>query len=117
MADNATATSHGLEIELGRRLAKIRLARNVTQTALAAEAGIGLRTLGRLETGHSATLDSFLRIAIALGLGDDLLRAIPSHEIRPIERVSSRRLERKRARPAKTRVPDEPWSWAAESDD
>ncbi|WP_428099825.1 helix-turn-helix domain-containing protein [Candidatus Rariloculus sp.] len=111
-------TPKGLATELGRRLARVRLARNVTQKTLAREAGIGLRTLRRLETGQSPTLDSFLRIAIALGLADDLLSAIPSHEIRPIERVDSpRRSERKRARPASTRGGDEPWSWGDEPHD
>ncbi len=117
MADYRTykaATPHGLEAELGRRLARIRLGRNVTQKTLAREAGIGLRTLRRVEAGESSTLDSFLRIAMALGLADDLLSAIPSHDIRPIERVDSRRSERKRARPARTEVADEPWSWGDE---
>ena len=102
-----TATSHSLETELGKRLARIRLARNVTQKALAKDAGIGLRTLRRFETGQSSTLDSFLRIAIALGLADGLLNSVPPQDIRPIERVTSRRLERKRARPVRTREPDE----------
>lgn len=116
MADTSTfrsATSHSLETELGKRLAKIRLARNVTQKTLARDAGIGLRTLRRLETGQPSTLDSFLRIAVALGLADDLLSAVPSQDIRPIERVSARRSERKRARPAK--APGKPWSWGDES--
>ena len=120
MTDNRTfsmATPHGLETELGRRLARIRLARNVTQKTLASEAGIGLRTLRRVEAGQSSTLDSFLRIAIALGLADDLLSAIPSDDIRPIERVDSRRFERKRARPARISEADGPWSWGDESRD
>ena len=78
--------SRDLEAELGRRLARIRLARNVTQETLSEEAGIGLRTLRRLESGASPTLDSFLRVAIALGLAEDLLAAVPSRDIRPIER-------------------------------
>ena len=120
MADNgipATAASHSLERALGKRLAQRRLARNITQKALAEEAGIAVRTLGRLEAGQRSTLDSFLRVAIALGLADDLLGALPAQDIRPIERVESRRLERKRARPAGTAAPDEPWSWGDESRD
>ena len=120
MADNTNFhefTPGGLITELGHRLARIRLARNVTQKTLAREAGIGLRTLRRLETGQSSTLDSFLRIAITLGLADDLLSAIPSHEIRPIERVDSRRSERKRARFARTVTSKEPWAWREEPDD
>ena len=111
------ATPHGLETELGRRLARLRLSRNVTQETLAGEAGIGLRTLRRVEAGQPSTLDSFLRIALALGLAEDLLSAIPYHEIRPIERADSRRTERKRARPARSRVAEEPWSWGDESRD
>lgn len=117
MADNHTdwmATPHGLEAELGRRLARIRLGRNITQKTLAREAGVGLRTLRRVEAGEPSTLDSFLRVAIALGLAGALLSAIPSHEIRPIERVGSRQSERKRARPAKTGAAGEPWSWGDE---
>ena len=117
MADNDYRTATSIGAELGRRLAKTRLARNVTQKTLARDAGIGLRTLRRLETGQSSTLDSFLRIVVALDLVDDLLLAVPSHEIRPIERVDSRRSERKRARPSKTGKPDAPWSWGDESDD
>ena len=112
-----TTTSHGLEAELGRRLAGVRLARNVTQKTLSEEAGIGLRTLRRLETGESSTLDSFLRVAMALGMADDLLAAVPSRDIRPIERVSSRKSERKRARPAQTRAPEGPWTWGDEVSD
>ena len=95
-------TAQALADEIGRRLAKIRLSRNITQNSLAKSAGIGVRTLRRIEAGHRSTLDSFLRVAQALELDDHLLTAIPSHDIRPIERVDSRRgTERQRARPKK----------------
>ncbi|MXX79151.1 MAG: helix-turn-helix transcriptional regulator [Gemmatimonadales bacterium] len=109
-------TSRALRIELGRRLAKLRLARNVTQRALAEDAGIGLRTLRRIEAGQPSGLDSLLRVAIALGLGEDLLSAVPPREVRPIERVDSGGTERQRARPRKGAPPDDPWSWADESE-
>ena len=105
-------TSHALQARLGFRLAKIRLARNITQTALAKEAGVGVRTVRRLESGESSTtLDSFLRIVIALGLADDVLNSIPSQNIRPIERVDSRQSVRKRARSRKSIDSEEPWTW------
>ena len=104
-------TSRALRIELGRRLAKLRLARNVTQSALAEDAGIGLRTLRRIEAGQPSSLDSLLRLAIELGLADRLLNAVPSQEIRPIERVDSGGRERQRARPRRRRSREEPWSW------
>ncbi len=110
-------TSRALRIELGRRLARLRLARNVTQRMLAEEAGIGLRTLRRIETGQPCSLDSLLRVAIALGLAEGLLNAVPPREIRPIERVDLGGRERRRARPRKGASTDEPWAWADESSD
>ena len=104
-------TSYTLQAELGFRLAKIRLTRNITQTELAKEAGVGVRTVRRLESGESTTLDSFLRIVTALELADDVLNSIPSQIIRPIERVDSRQSVRKRARSRKVRDSEEPWIW------
>ena len=98
-------------------MARQRLARNVTQEALAESAGIGLRTLRRVEAGEPSSVDSFLRIAIALGLADGLVSGIPEQEIRPIERVVSRGRERRRARPANTRTREKPWSWSEDPDD
>ena len=120
MADiinNSGLTSRLLRLELGARLARHRLARNVTQQALAESAGIGLRTLRRVEAGEPSSVDSVLRVALALGLADGLLSGIPEQEVRPIERVDSRGRERRRARAPKTRMPEEPWSWSEERND
>lgn len=120
MADNDSLrneTSHSLRTELGCRLARQRLARNVTQEALAKTAGIGLRTLRRVEAGDPSSLDSVLRVVIALGLADSLMAGIPTLEVRPIERVEYRGRERRRARPTKSRMPDESWSWSDGPDD
>ncbi|MCY4014204.1 MAG: helix-turn-helix domain-containing protein [Gammaproteobacteria bacterium] len=120
MADNATfldATSGSLRAELGMRLARQRLARNVTQEALADTAGIGLRTLRRVEAGEPSSVDSVLRVVIALGLADGLMAGIPTLDVRPIERVASRGRERRRARPSRSRMSDESWSWSDGPDD
>lgn len=88
--------------EIGSRLAKTRLSRNIKQVTLAESAGLHVRTLRRIEAGIPSTFDNFLRVAKALELDDHLMTAIPSHDIRPIERVESRRgTERQRARPKK----------------
>ena len=110
-------TPRALRTEIGRRLAQLRLARNVTQAALARDAGIALRTLRRLEAGSPCGLDSFLRVALALGIGDVIVAAVPASAIRPIERVAARGAERRRARPAKGREADAAWSWGEESRD
>ena len=113
----ALGTALELQAEVGRRLARLRLARNVTQQRLAREAGIGLRTLRRLEAGQPTSLDTFLRVVIALELGDGLLIAIPSYDIRPIERVENRGKERRRARPKAGSQRSEPWTWGDETRD
>ena len=110
-------TSRQFEIEIGSRLARLRLSRNLTQSLLAEDAGIGVRTLRRVEAGEPSTLDSFLRVALALGLGDAILGAIPSGRIRPIERVSRTGSERRRARPQPRKVQDATWTWGDDSDD
>lgn len=110
-------TALELQAKLGNRLAKLRLARNVTQQMLAREAGIGLRTLRRLEAGQPTSLDTFLRVVIALELADGLLDAVPSYDIRPIERVENRGRERRRARPKAQGEQDEPWTWGDETHD
>lgn len=110
-------TSRQIETEIGSRLAQLRLSRNVTQSMLASDAGIGVRTLRRLEAGQPSTLDSFLRVALALDLGDAILGALPTGEIRPIERVSRRRSERRRARPQTNEERGSTWTWGDDPGD
>ena len=102
-------TSRQIETEIGSRLAQLRLARNVTQSMLAKKAGIGLRTLRRLEAGGPSTLDTFLRVALVLDLGDAILGAVPASQIRPIERVSRGGARRRRARPGLQEDRDPNW--------
>lgn len=104
--------------ELGRRLAQYRLNLNLTQQALAHEAGISLRTLNRIENGESSQTSNVLRILRALGLLDNLDALVPEAPVSPIQQLKLRGKARKRAsalRPGK-RVA-EPWSWgSAEAD-
>lgn len=102
---------NALKKEVGSRLARTRLSRNITQMALAEDAGIALRTLGRLERGQSSNLDSFLRVITSLGFANELLEAFPSYEFSPIERVDTRQKIRRRARPEKSESTDTPWTW------
>lgn len=105
-------SAQALAGEIGSRLAKRRLSRNITQHDLAESAGINVRTLRRIEAGHPSTFENFLRITQALKLDDALLTAIPSHDIRPMERIDSRRgTERQRARPKKRIERKDGWTW------
>ena len=110
-------TSRQMETEIGYRLAQLRLSRNVTQSMLARDSGIGLRTLRRLEAGEPSTLDTFLRVALALDLGDAILGALPTSQIRPIERVTRAGAQRRRARPRPRDDCDPNWTWGDGPDD
>jgi len=111
MSFNKSWNSFQLATEIGQRLARLRLSRNVTQEFLAKSSGISPRTLRRMEAGQPVGLENFLRVAITLKLADGLLAAVPSYDVRPMERVERRRKERRRARPRRADPQPPPWSW------
>ena len=115
--DFTLSTSAQIEAALCRRLEQIRLARNLTQQQLAGEAGVSLRTIGRLEKGEGVSLDTFIRVLVALGIQNNLQGLLPDPTVRPIERVDGRRGERKRARPAPADRERTAWSWGDGEDD
>lgn len=114
MADNVDYTLASTEqilADMGRRLAQLRLASNVTQTDLAERAGIGTRTLARLEAGQGGTIDIMVRVMTALGLTSHLEALLPDPAIRPMERVNLKGHERRRARAPKTPIGKLPFRW------
>ena len=100
---------------LGRRLARHRLNRNLTQAALAAEAGVSTLTVQRIERGHSLQAANLIRILRALGLLDNLDALVPEPAISPIQQARMRGRVRQRAssRPGRPEPPTE-WSWGDE---
>ena len=100
---------------LGRRLARHRLNRNLTQSALAAQAGVSTLTVQRIERGHSLQATNLIRILRALGLLDNLDALVPEPAVSPIQQARMRGRIRQRAssRPGKPEAPAE-WSWGAE---
>jgi len=99
-------------IELGKRVARHRLNRNLTQSALADEAGISERTMIRLEQGQSSQLLNFIRVLRVLDLLENLEALIPEPPISPIQQVKMQGKRRKRASsPTDKPETKEPWSW------
>jgi len=115
--DISIATSEQIEDFLYGQLKRIRLTRNFTQVQLAQEAGVASQTVKRLEQGQSVSLNTFIRIMMALDLQHNLESLLPDPTIRPIERVNSGGSERKRARPVKTDTENSAWAWGDESGD
>jgi putative transcriptional regulator len=115
--DFSIATSEQIGIALCKQLGNIRLTRNLTQAQLAKESGVSIGTIRRLEAGQVVSLDTFIRILMALGLQQNLKTLLPDPTIRPVERVSLDGSERKRARPVQENGESSTWTWGDESDD
>jgi transcriptional regulator with XRE-family HTH domain len=104
--------------EVGNRLAAARLARNLTQAALAEEAGVSKRTVERLESGEVATrLSGLVRVCRALDMADRLDALVPSSTASPVEQLKLAGQRRKRAsgRRAKATSTKRNWTWGDES--
>lgn len=109
--DFSVANSETISAVLGGQIKNIRLARNISQAQLAKEAGVTTLTIGRLEKGLGTTLDTFIRVLIALGIQQNLARLLPDPTIRPMERISESGGERQRARPGKAHPQGAHWTW------
>jgi len=62
--------------KLGDDLRTWRKLRRLTAEEVADRAGVGRSTVLRLETGEGSTLENLLRVARALGVLDELTKAI-----------------------------------------
>jgi transcriptional regulator with XRE-family HTH domain len=105
-------TDEAILAELGRRLARRRVELQLTQAEAAQQAGLGKRTLERIEAGESAQLASLLRLLRVLELLPQLDQAIPAAAPGPMELLRHQGKMRQRAtgqRSAKT--PERPWTW------
>ena len=101
--------------ELGHRLVQLRIDLNLTQAELATKAGVGKRTLERLEAGDSTQTRTLFRIFRELGLLDKLEVVLPEPSARPSHAVKKpdrlpQRVGKKKSADAKT---DE-WKWGDE---
>jgi transcriptional regulator with XRE-family HTH domain len=96
--------------QLGERLRQYRLNKNMTQTALAKEAGVSSRTINRLEHGHSTQLSNLIRLLRSLDLLQNLDALIPEPMPSPIQQMKLRGKSRKRAS-SLNKEEDKTWSW------
>lgn len=109
---------------LGERVERYRIEAGLTQAELAERAGIGKRTLERIEAGRGAELATLIRVLRALNALEGLEGLLPQLPPSPIEQLKLRGKQRRRVshprgrseapdRPgqASGRAPARPWSW------
>jgi transcriptional regulator with XRE-family HTH domain len=111
-------TEDALLMELGGRLAKMRLERNLTQAQLAEQAGISKRTVERLEKGASTQLAGFVRVCRVFGILDRFETLLPEPIPSPILQLKLRGKQRRRASTSKKKEAEgtaKKWRWGDEA--
>lgn len=103
MLDFVFATHEEICAEIGRRLKSQRLARNLLQKELAARAGVSPGTIKNLESKGQASLESWTRIVMALGLVDELAPLFESKvtSIRQMEQAQVAASRKRASKPAR----------------
>lgn len=90
-------TDLGILAEIGERLGRTRLTRNLTQAELAEESGVSKRTVERAEKGESVQLTNLIRILRALDLADRIDVLVPEPGLSPLAQLEARGKQRQRA--------------------
>lgn len=99
---------------LGERFRGARLARNLSQAALAEEAGVGRETVVRIEGGGSASFLTLVRLLRTLDLLEGLNELVPEMGPSPLDQLRRQRHQRRRAGAARGHSQDseaQPWRW------
>lgn len=109
---------------LGARIERYRIEAGLTQAELAEQAGIGKRTLERVEAGRGAELGTLIRVMRALQALEGFERLLPELPPSPIEQLKLRGKQRQRVSHARVRrqaserpnqvgegAPAKPWRW------
>lgn len=107
-----------LLIDLGRRLERHRLNLNLTQQALAEQAGVSVITVKRIEKGASSQVLNLLKIMRTLGVLESLDQMIAEPLESPLQKIKNKGRMRQRARMKKTNsnvVKEKPWAWGEDA--
>ncbi|TAN03314.1 MAG: XRE family transcriptional regulator [Rhodanobacteraceae bacterium] len=99
--DIVLASPSEILAELGARLHAQRLAQNVPQKVLASMAGVSVGALQNAERNGVCSLETFVRVACALGLApelSDLFVLRPKTSIAQMERAAATKRRRRASR-------------------
>jgi putative transcriptional regulator len=90
-------TDEAILTEVGSRLKRERLNRNLTRAEIAAKAGVSIKTIQNVENGKGSTVTSLVRLMRALGIAARFDSLVPEPGLSPIELLKLQGRERKRA--------------------
>ncbi len=99
--------------ELGSRISRYRLNRNMTQEKLAAESGVSRSAVQRAENGTSIQLFKLIRVLRVLNLLGNLEFFAPEPEASPLQQLEMRGKIRQRAKLSKKKKNTD-WNWGDE---
>lgn len=101
--------------ELGARIAHRRIALGLSQAEMAEQAGVGKRTVERVEAGEDAQLTTLIRMLRILELTDRLDLLVPEAKMTPIEMLKQQQKPaRQRAVSKQNAKAKKPWKWGDE---
>jgi transcriptional regulator with XRE-family HTH domain len=86
----------------------------LTQAELARKAGIGKRTLERLEAGDTTQTKTLIRVLRELDLLERLELLMPEPTTRPSQIVKAEELPKRVSRKRGQKGDNEPWKWGDE---
>ena len=108
------ASPETIVMELGKQLSHRRIELGITQAQAADQAGVGKRTIERIEAGYDTQLTTLIRLLRVLGLADHLDQLIPEAAPSPMEILKHQKKPRKRATSKRKTKSRKPWKWGDE---
>lgn len=105
-------TDDAVLAELGARIAGRRVELQLTQAAVAEQAGIAKRTLERMEAGQASQLGTLVRVLRVLDAASGLDSLIPESVPRPMDLLKQKCKVRQRASARRAvQASAKPWRW------
>ncbi|SPK76046.1 Putative DNA-binding protein (fragment) (plasmid) [Cupriavidus taiwanensis] len=101
-------TSEELEQEVGSSLRRLRINRNLEQTALAERAGVSTRALRNLELGNGSSLHTLVCVVRALGRQDWFSTIAPIPTIHPLMLTRAAEPRQRASKPRSKRAKGSP---------
>ena len=90
-------TDDAILAEMGDRLRRERLDRNLTQAELAERSGVSVKTIRKVEDGHNSSATTLIRLLRALGLIGRIDVLLPEPGLSPVQIAKLRGKVRQRA--------------------